>query len=435
MYRKEVNAQSPLRILERSIHGGLGRGNLGVVMARAGVGKTAFLVQVGLDDLMRERDVLHIGIGKNLEHTQSWYDALFDDLARDVGLEDKEQVKASIAKRRVIQAFTEREFSIEKVEKAVTLYSQHLEMSPAAILVDGYEWEGRSVVKIAADLGALRAMAARMNAELWMTAQTHRELVPHHPTKIPEPCVPYAELIDVAVYLEPHGHLVSVRLLKDHDNPKIEETHLELEPDTMQLVTDAAAVTPAKLPPSAHTLLSGAANGAEAEFGAMAEQWGLSEINFSFVGRTTARERGVVELTDAELKQGEVNSAYIEAQLHRQFPNTPTFRKMLQTIWHQVVTSGQVFVVGLIQEDGTVRGGTGWAAELGRHFGKPVHVFDQEKKGWFTWEGNEWKSEPAPTISRSRFTGTGTRFLSDEGRAAVRELFERSFGPVPTKKH
>ena len=39
MYRKEVNRSSPLRILERSIHGGLGPGNLGVVMARAGVGK------------------------------------------------------------------------------------------------------------------------------------------------------------------------------------------------------------------------------------------------------------------------------------------------------------------------------------------------------------------------------------------------------------
>ncbi len=432
MFRKEVNAQSPLRILERSIHGGLGRGNLGVVMARAGVGKTAFLVQVGLDDLLRERDVLHIGIGQNLDHIQSWYDALFDDLARDTNLEDREQVKASVAKRRVIQAFTEREFSIEKVERAVALYGEHLEMKPSAILVDGYIWEDRPIVKVAADLGALRAMASRMNAELWLTAQTHRELVPHHPTKIPEPCAPFEELVDVAVYLEPHGHLVSVRLLKDHDNDKVAETHLELEPDTMQLVTDQAATNPTPLPPSAHTLLSGAANGAEAEFGAMAETWGLAEINFSFSGRTTARDRGVVELTEAELKQGEVNSAYIEAKLHRQFPNTPTFRKMLQTIWHQVVTSGQVFVIGLIQDDGTVRGGTGWAAELARHFGKPVHVFDQEKNAWFTWSEGKWIAEEAPTVQRSRFTGTGTRFLSDEGKLAIRKLFERSFGTPPT---
>ena len=35
MYAKDVNDHSPLRILERSIHGGLGKGNLGVVMARS----------------------------------------------------------------------------------------------------------------------------------------------------------------------------------------------------------------------------------------------------------------------------------------------------------------------------------------------------------------------------------------------------------------
>ena len=70
MYRKEVNAQSPLRILEKSIHGGLGAGNLGLVMARAGVGKTAFLVQVALDDLMRERSVLHVTLEQTVEHVR-----------------------------------------------------------------------------------------------------------------------------------------------------------------------------------------------------------------------------------------------------------------------------------------------------------------------------------------------------------------------------
>ena len=57
MFKKEVNEQSPLRILEASIHGGLGKGNLGVVAARAGVGKTACLVQIGLDDLLRDKHV------------------------------------------------------------------------------------------------------------------------------------------------------------------------------------------------------------------------------------------------------------------------------------------------------------------------------------------------------------------------------------------
>ena len=38
MYSKEMNERSPLRLLEKSIRGGLGKGNLGVVMSRAGIG-------------------------------------------------------------------------------------------------------------------------------------------------------------------------------------------------------------------------------------------------------------------------------------------------------------------------------------------------------------------------------------------------------------
>lgn len=432
MFRKEVNAQSPLRILERSIRGGLGPGKLGVVMARAGVGKTAFLVQIGLDEGLHEQDVLHIALGQSLEHAQSWYEGLFDDLARNTRLEDRETVRANLNRRRIIQAYPETSVDLGKIEKAVELYQSHLNLKPGVILVDGYEWGDENVVQQAADLGALKALARRLGAELWISAQTHRSTTGPHPKCISAPCSTYEALIDVAVFLEPKGQLVSVRLLKDHDNPVVDETYLELEPDTLQLVRGDQLVQAADLPPRAFTLLSGGAKGSESAFGELAELWGLTEVNYSFTGRATARARGVVELTNEELKQGEVSSAYIEAQLHRQFPKTPQFRKMLQTIWHQVATSGQVFVIGMLLEDGTVNGGTGWAAELAKHFGKPVHVFDQEKRQWFTWVQGKWVSENAPRISRTRFTGTGTRFLSDEGVKAIRALFEASFGPAPS---
>ena len=39
MYRKFLTARSPLRLLEKGLHGGLGPGNLGIVVAGHGVGK------------------------------------------------------------------------------------------------------------------------------------------------------------------------------------------------------------------------------------------------------------------------------------------------------------------------------------------------------------------------------------------------------------
>ena len=80
MYRKDVNERSPLRVFEKSMHGGLGRGIVGIVVSRAGVGQTAMLVQIALDDLLRERKVLHISHEHAVYHVRAYYDEIFNDL-------------------------------------------------------------------------------------------------------------------------------------------------------------------------------------------------------------------------------------------------------------------------------------------------------------------------------------------------------------------
>jgi len=431
MYRKEINEQNPLRILEQSTKGGLGPGNLGVVMARAGVGKTAFLVQIGLDDAMRERSVLHIALGQDLEHVHSWYDALFYDFSEATKLDGREQVRALMTKHRLIQAYADADLSHERLDELVRLFADSLHFEPKAILIDGFDWEKGKVLERAAKLSGFKSTAKRLGAELWMTARTHREGTPAHPTRIIAPCIAYEELIDVAVFLEPEGTHITVCLLKDHDNPKIEDTHLQLHIDTMRLATDDVSDNGICLPPRSFTLLSGGANGSEAAFGETAERWGVAETHFSFPGRETARKRGVVELTEEELEHGGVNEAYIKAQLNRSFPKTAMFQRLLKSIWHQVATAGEVYVIGEIQQDKTVKGGTGWGAELARHFHKPVYVFDQTKDDWFHWKEDTWVKLESPRIKSTRFTGTGTRFLSDSGRVAITKLFENSFGPPP----
>ena len=423
----QVNANSPIRILERCCRGGLSGGELGVVMARAGVGKTAFLVQVGLDDAMREQPVLHVALGQDLEHVQSWYDALFDDLTQVTDLVDREEVRSLVNRNRVIHASADTAFPHRHLDEIVELYGR-AQFTPAVILVDGLDWEHGAVVERAAELGAFKLIAKRLGAVLWLSAQTHRDDTPAHPTELVSPCVEYRELIDVAVFLEPEGTHVSVRLLKDHERETPEDTHLQLHTDTMRLVEDEAVESEVLLPPRLFSVLSGGANGAEAAFGEAAERWGLGEITFSFAGRQTARQRGVVELSEAELERGSVSETYIKAQLHRSFPETESFQRLLKSIWHQVSTAGEVFAVGEILDDVTVKGGTGWGAELAKHLRKPLHVYDQTKEHWFQWHRDSWTQVEAPRIRRTRFTGTGTRFLSDAGRTAIDDLFERSFG-------
>jgi hypothetical protein len=178
-------------------------------------------------------------------------------------------------------------------------------------------------------------------------------------------------------------------------------------------------------------LFSGGAPGAEAEFGACAERYGVEEVNFTFDGHKIVRHRGVRVLNHEELQSGDVSFEYVSRLMNRRYTDAPAIRKVLQTIWYQVNNGQEIYVVGAVLPDGTVRGGTGWGAEFAKLCNKPLHVFDQEKDRWFTWIGTEWQPRPAsdsPVITHPHFTGTGTRTIQENGRVAIEGLFKRSFG-------
>src|SRR5688572_20186408 len=175
-------------------------------------------------------------------------------------------------------------------------------------------------------------------------------------------------------------------------------------------------------------LFSGGALGAEEAFGACAESFGIEEVNFSFDGHKPARTRGLRVLNHEELAAGEVSLAYVSRLMNRRYPDTPTFRKILQSIWYQINNGQEIYVIGAIQPDKTVRGGTGWGAEFAKLCNKPLFVFDQERDGWFEWSGETWKPlTDTPIVTHPHFTGTGTRHIQDNARRAIEDLMTRSF--------
>ena len=179
-------------------------------------------------------------------------------------------------------------------------------------------------------------------------------------------------------------------------------------------------------------LFSGGAPGAESGFGASAERHGVEEVNFTFDGHKIERHRGVRVLNHEELLAGDVSLEYVSRLMRRRYSEGPTLRKILQTLWYQVNNGQEIYVIGSILEDGTVRGGTGWGAEFAKLCNKPLHVFDQDRDSWFRWTGSSWApaADTAPVITHPHFTGTGTRTLRENGKAAIDGLLDRSFSQM-----
>lgn len=178
------------------------------------------------------------------------------------------------------------------------------------------------------------------------------------------------------------------------------------------------------------TLYSGGHKGAEAEFGRLAEKWGLTEVTFSFEGHALERDKGVRVLDRDALKKGDVSMEIVSTRMGRSYARADKIRKVIQSIFHMVNNGYHVLAVGWIQPDDTVKGGTGWGVELAKLFNRPVHVYDQDRNGWFTWKDHRWTAE-TPLITDRTFVGTGTRNLTAEGRRALHDLFAASFGAAP----
>jgi hypothetical protein len=180
--------------------------------------------------------------------------------------------------------------------------------------------------------------------------------------------------------------------------------------------------------PSEFTLYSGGLRGSETEFGMLAERWGVQEVTFSYEGHLPSRDRGLVVLGSEEMKRGDISMEIVCLRMNRTYSNVETIRKVMQMIFHTVNSGFQVFAVGWIQANDTVKGGTGWTVELAKLFNRPLSVFDQDRNGWYSWKDNSWV-ESLPVIEHKTFVGTGTRHLNEEGKRAIHDLFHRSFQP------
>ena len=106
MVKEELNQKSPLRKLEAITQGGAGKGNIGVIASKQGIGKTAFLVHLAVDSLLRDRHVIHVSFDKKTDYISAWYEDIFDEISKKRNLESAMQVHDEMIHNRIIMNFS-----------------------------------------------------------------------------------------------------------------------------------------------------------------------------------------------------------------------------------------------------------------------------------------------------------------------------------------
>jgi hypothetical protein len=225
--RRFLNARSPLRLLEKGLHGGLGPGNLGVVIAGHGVGKTSFLVGVAVDELLREGRVLHVSCSHPVAHVRAHYDVVFEELAQQRHLENVAAIHREIDHHRSIRVYPPNTLTPEKLRDAVKLETE-VGGAPTLIVLEGLDIATQS----RADIEDLRSLARELEAEIWLEATSDHE----REVTTPAAVTALGDELSVVLALEPGDETVRLRALKDHDHPDVADLHVALDPSTLLLV-------------------------------------------------------------------------------------------------------------------------------------------------------------------------------------------------------
>ena len=229
MVKAELIKRSPLRILEKSIHGGLGKGNIGVLAARKGVGKTACLVHIATDKLLQNKPVIHVSYASRVDYIISWYEDIFKEIAKKRSLESAVDVHDEIIKNRVIMNFHQDGAKTEQVLSSLEVMITQGQFAADAIVVDGYDF-GMSSPE---DLFKFREFAEKLGLEVWFSASLKGEEPLFDEAGVPLALESFMDEIAVLITLYFESGHIRLHLIKDHDYPFAGELHLKLDPKTL----------------------------------------------------------------------------------------------------------------------------------------------------------------------------------------------------------
>jgi len=232
--KEELIKRSPLRILERSISGGLGRGNIGVLASRKGVGKTACLVHIAADKLLQGKPVIHVSYASRVDHIMTWYEDIFKELAKSPKMRSALDDFDELVRNRVIMNFKQDGARAEQVLRSLEAMIVHGSFRAETLIVDGLDLAQAGL----GDLPLFKDFAGRLGLEIWFSASLKGQEPLFDDRGIPRELEPCLGAIDVLISLQHHGDHVHFNLVQDHGRLAPKDLRLKLDPTTLLIAKD-----------------------------------------------------------------------------------------------------------------------------------------------------------------------------------------------------
>jgi len=229
MTTTEFIQRSAIRNLEKSIDGGLGAGNIGVLASRKGVGKTACLVHIATDKLIQGKHVIHVSYASRVDYIITWYEEILKELSKKKGMKEAAAYHDEITKNRVIMNFNQDGTRTEQVLKSLEAMIIHGHFAADTIIVDGFDFAQGTPE----DIRKFREFAGRLGLEIWFSASLKGDDPLFDEKGVPPVLAGYMGTIDVLISLRHEAEIVRLDLVKAHEHAIPPKLRLRLDPKTL----------------------------------------------------------------------------------------------------------------------------------------------------------------------------------------------------------
>lgn len=164
MEKKDLIDCSPVRYFDKTTSASLKAGEMGLITAKKGLGKTSVLVQFGLDELLKDRILIHVSFDQKSSNVISWYTSIIEEITKKKNVSNFQELEEDIVKNRTILNFNQETFTLPKVVNTLKSLKEG-GIKTDAIIVDGLDLDKTEK----ADLECFAKYVKEENMNAWFS--------------------------------------------------------------------------------------------------------------------------------------------------------------------------------------------------------------------------------------------------------------------------
>ena len=162
MDKKDLITHSPVRYFDVT-NAGLKDGEMGLITAKKGLGKTSILVQFGIDSLLNDKALVHVSFDQQSSNVIAWYSSVLAEIAKKKSL-NLDDINEEIVRNRTILNFNQETFTLPKVVNTLKAMKDG-GIKISTIVVDGLNMKKAS----AEDIKCFADFIKKENMTAWFS--------------------------------------------------------------------------------------------------------------------------------------------------------------------------------------------------------------------------------------------------------------------------